>query len=117
MILSFSKPGVVDMYEGHFGPVTSVAYHPSHDTSEFSHLFLTSSYDWTVKLWSIKERKPVYSFEAFGDNVYDVKWSPVNPAVFATVDGTGTLDFWNLNQETEVTTTPVEHLGGASSSS
>jgi len=34
--------------------------------------------------------------------VYDVAWSPIHPAVFATVDGMGRLDVWNLNQDTEV---------------
>ena len=29
-------------------------------------------------------------------------WSPVHPALFATVDGGGRLDLWNLNQDTEV---------------
>ena len=98
----FSKPGVVDSYDSHFGPVTSVAFHPKQDSPDVSHLFLTSSYDWTVKLWSLKEKKPLYSFESFSDNVYDVKWSPVNPSVFATVDGGGSLDIWNLSRETEV---------------
>ena len=34
--------------------------------------------------------------------MYDVAWSPIHPAVFATVDGMGRLDVWNLNQDTEV---------------
>jgi len=44
----------------------------------------------------------LYSFEDNGDYVYDVAWSPIHPAVFATVDGMGRLDVWNLNQDTEV---------------
>jgi dynein intermediate chain len=34
--------------------------------------------------------------------VYDVAWSPTHPALFAAVDGTGRLDLWNLNKDTEV---------------
>lgn len=49
-----------------------------------------------------QENKPLYSFEDNGDYVYDVAWSPIHPAVFATVDGMGRLDVWNLNQDTEV---------------
>ena len=30
------------------------------------------------------------------------QWSPVHPALFASVDGTGQLDFWNLNGDIEV---------------
>jgi len=44
----------------------------------------------------------LYSFEDNGDYVYDVEWSPINPALFAAVDGTGKLDLWNLNNDTEV---------------
>ena len=33
--------------------------------------------------------------------VYDVKWSPVRPAVFAAVDGAGSLEIWNLNASAE----------------
>ncbi len=46
--------------------------------------------------------QPIVSFEEFDDYVYDVKWSPVHPALFAAVDGSGNLHLYNLNQETEV---------------
>lgn len=44
----------------------------------------------------------MYSFEHNSDYVYDVQWSPTNPAVFACADGTGRLDLWNLLNDTEV---------------
>ncbi|XP_068216834.1 cytoplasmic dynein 1 intermediate chain isoform X47 [Palaemon carinicauda] len=99
-----SKAGIVDAYEGHQGPVTGVSTHSTPGPIDFSHLFLTSSIDWTVKLWSVKETKPLYSFEDNGDYVYDVAWSPIHPALFTSVDGTGRIDLWNLNQDTEVPT-------------
>ncbi|PNF37519.1 Cytoplasmic dynein 1 intermediate chain [Cryptotermes secundus] len=99
-----SKAGVTETYEGHQGPVTGISAHSVQGAIDFSHLFLTSSFDWTVKLWSVKENRPLYSFEDNGDYVYDVAWSPVHPALFATVDGTGRLDLWDLNQDTEVPT-------------
>ena len=97
-----SRAGVLDLYEGHQAPVTGLDTHPGQGTIDFSHLFLTSSIDWTVKLWSLKENKPLYSFEDNGDYVYDAAWSPIHPALFAAVDGTGRLDLWNLNKDTEV---------------
>ncbi|XP_037797976.1 cytoplasmic dynein 1 intermediate chain 2-like isoform X31 [Penaeus monodon] len=99
-----SKAGIVDAYEGHQGPVTGVSTHATMGPIDFSHLFLTSSIDWTVKLWSVKETKPLYSFEDNGDYVYDVAWSPIHPALFTAVDGSGRIDLWNLNQDTEVPT-------------
>jgi dynein intermediate chain len=133
----------MERINAHFGPVTAIAIH-----SQIPHCFLTSSVDWTCKLWnykverkqrdrtlnklSTKEKKvvsinlrltlihslthslthslsciksstkPIHCLDDFGDYVYDVRWSPKHPALFATVDGTGTLSLWNLNKQTEV---------------
>jgi len=98
-----SKTGVYERFDGHHGPVTGLSFHPPSGTTDFSDYFLSSSTDWTCKLWNQKtQTKPIYSFEDAGDYVYDVKWCPTHPAIFATVDGTGSLDLWNLNEDTEV---------------
>jgi len=87
-------------------------FHPLMGPVDFSDLFLTCSVDWTVKLWRAKSLAkpstsshllpPVYSFEEADDYVYDVKWHPSHPAVWASVDGLGKFDVWNLNVDTEV---------------
>ncbi|XP_074034802.1 cytoplasmic dynein 1 intermediate chain short wing isoform X14 [Leptinotarsa decemlineata] len=97
-----AKAGITDVYDGHQGPVTGISVNGVQGGIDFSHMFLTSSIDWTIKLWSLKDSKPIYSFEDNGDYVLDVKWSPTHPALFAAVDGSGRLDLWNLNQDTEV---------------
>ncbi|XP_072755510.1 cytoplasmic dynein 1 intermediate chain isoform X9 [Anoplolepis gracilipes] len=102
-----NRAGLTETYEGHQGPVTGISAHAVQGGIDFSHLFLTSSLDWTIKLWSLKENKPLYSFEHNGDYVYDVAWSPTHPALFASVDDSGRLDLWNLNQDTEVPTASV----------
>ncbi|XP_072540092.1 dynein, cytoplasmic 1, intermediate chain 2a isoform X5 [Salminus brasiliensis] len=102
-----SKAGISEMFEGHHGPVTGLDCHTAAGPVDFSHLFVTSSFDWTVKLWSTRNTKPLYSFEDNSDYVYDVMWSPAHPALFACVDGVGHLDLWNLNNETEVPTAGV----------
>jgi dynein intermediate chain len=98
------KTGVVERYEGHFGPITGLDFHSAIGPVDFSDLFISSSTDWSCKLWSSKTTKPIYSFEDAGDYVYDVKWCPTNPSVFGSVDGSGILDLWNLNQDTEAPT-------------
>uniref|UniRef100_A0A8C5BJ08 Dynein cytoplasmic 1 intermediate chain 1 n=1 Tax=Gadus morhua TaxID=8049 RepID=A0A8C5BJ08_GADMO len=108
-----SKAGICEMFEGHQGPVTGISCHNAVGPVDFSHLFATSSFDWTVKLWSTKHNKPLYSFEDNADYVYDVMWSPVHPAVFAAVDGMGRLDLWNLNNDTEVPTASVTVEGAS----
>uniref|UniRef100_A0A674G7X4 Dynein cytoplasmic 1 intermediate chain 2 n=1 Tax=Taeniopygia guttata TaxID=59729 RepID=A0A674G7X4_TAEGU len=101
-----SKAGISEMFEGHQGPITGINCHAAVGPVDFSHLFVTSSFDWTVKLWTTKNNKPLYSFEDNSDYVYDVMWSPTHPALFACVDGMGRLDLWNLNNDTEQIAVP-----------
>ncbi|KAF5400359.1 Cytoplasmic dynein intermediate chain [Paragonimus heterotremus] len=97
-----NQAGVVEMLEGHQAPITSVSTYDTEGPVNFSSLFLTTSFDWTVKLWSMKDLRPIYSFDESSDIVLDADWSPLHPAVFATVDCSGRLDLWNLNTDTEV---------------
>lgn len=55
-----TKSGIGDLYEKHLGPVTGVSTHYNQSSPDFGHLFLTSSIDWTIKLWSLKVR--IHSF-------------------------------------------------------
>jgi dynein intermediate chain, cytosolic len=101
-----------DVYKAHAGPVMGLHFHPLVGPVDFSDLFLTSSVDWTVKLWRAKSLAkpstiphaitPIYSFDEADDYVYDVKWHPAHPALFGMVDGSGQFDLWNLNSDTEV---------------
>uniref|UniRef100_A0A672IU68 Cytoplasmic dynein 1 intermediate chain 2-like n=1 Tax=Salarias fasciatus TaxID=181472 RepID=A0A672IU68_SALFA len=102
-----SKAGITEVFEGHHGPVTGLSCHSAGGPVDFSHLFISSSFDWTVKLWSTKSTRPLYSFEDSCDYVYDTMWSPTHPALFACVDLSGRLDLWNLNNDTEVPTASV----------
>ncbi|XP_021494920.1 cytoplasmic dynein 1 intermediate chain 2 isoform X10 [Meriones unguiculatus] len=106
-----SKAGISEMFEGHQGPITGIHCHAAVGAVDFSHLFVTSSFDWTVKLWTTKNNKPLYSFEDNSDYVYDVMWSPTHPALFACVDGMGRLDLWDLNNDTEVPTASISVEG------
>lgn len=107
-----SKAGISEVFEGHHGPVTGLSCHSAGGPVDFSHLFLSSSFDWTIKLWTTKSTRPLYSFEDSADYVYDVMWSPTHPALFACVDGAGHLDVWNLNDDTEVPSASVCVDGG-----
>ncbi|OCF77637.1 dynein intermediate chain, cytosolic [Kwoniella mangroviensis CBS 8886] len=118
-----------DVYRGHAAPITGIDFHPSSGSIDFSDLFLSSSVDWTVKLWRTKGSsstssttnattskttkgdtgsglglgiRSLHSFEEADDYVFDVKWHPNHPAMFGTVDGNGKFDLWNLNQDVEV---------------
>jgi len=97
-------------YKGHFGAVTGLHFHPHIAPVNFSDLLLTCGVDWSIKLWKIpfshsttgpQTVAPLHSFEVADDYILDVKWSPAHPSVFASVDGSGKLDIWNLNSDME----------------
>jgi dynein intermediate chain len=88
--------------EAHFGPITAMHFNPvlppHHDG-----LLLTASLDSSVKLWSVEfPQTPLFSFEPSSEYICDVRWSPVNPALFAVADGSGNISLWNLLKDTEV---------------
>lgn len=85
----------------HLGLVTSIQPHPS-KAKFHKNLLLTSSLDWTVKLWSLSNLSaPIYEFFTPSyDYVCDAQWSPANPAIFATITSGGTLSLWNLAKST-----------------
>lgn len=136
-----------DVFKRHTGPVTGLHFHPLAGPVDFSDLFLSSSMDWTCRLWRSKKTPsssstsaattiggvgigsstsgtgasgsggtagssamgqhqsrviaPVLSFDEASDYVYDVRWHPLHPALFAQVDGSGRLELYNLNVDTE----------------
>ena len=93
--------------KGHDAPLTSIHVHPGVSQSEkhgdMGELLLSSSMDWTVKLWTPNSRtEPLMTFESAQEYVYDVQWSPKHPSMFATCDSDGFVDIWNINGNAEV---------------
>lgn len=119
-------------YRGHTAPIMSTAFHPARGPVDLGELMLSSSLDWSVKLWRV--RPPVSSATintglssaqvisptldiTREDVVYDARWSPHRPGVFSLVDGAGNLEVWDLCADTEVPvvrTTPSRSPGDLS---
>mmetsp|Transcript_39312 Transcript_39312/g.108434 ORF Transcript_39312/g.108434 Transcript_39312/m.108434 type:complete len:649 (-) Transcript_39312:234-2180(-) len=109
------KVGVTEIYDGHEGPVTGLDMHPrgeveKHGVEAVGDLAVTASFDWSVKLWSVKQSQwPILSIDNFEDYVYDVRWHPTHPAIFCAVDGEGHVDLWDLNRSIETVSVRCEH--------
>ncbi|KXJ91989.1 cytoplasmic dynein-like protein 1 intermediate chain 2 [Microdochium bolleyi] len=103
-------------YKGHAAPVMSVNFHPARGPVDLGDLVLSSSLDWSVKMWKVRAPaatstiveslsgasvSPLCEFVR-EDVVYDAAWSPVRPGVFALVDGAGALEVWDITVETEI---------------
>ncbi|EEH33673.1 cytoplasmic dynein 1 intermediate chain 2 [Paracoccidioides lutzii Pb01] len=105
-------------YRGHAAPVMSTAFHPACGAVDLGDLMLSSSLDWSVKLWRVRPPavtntsgtsattpaqvvSPVLDLNR-EDVVYDARWSPHRPGVFAVVDGAGFVEVWDLCTDTEV---------------
>lgn len=103
-------------YHGHAAPVMSMDFHPASGPLDLGDLVLSSSLDWSVKLWKVRapaatstttvkgkaqEEAPVLDLIR-EDVVYDAAWSPVKPGVFSIVDGAGNLEIWDITIDTEV---------------
>ena len=94
---------ILNSFKGHDGPIYSIDFHPN----DFSHVFATSSADWTTKIWSKQNPlSPLFPLEISDNYVYCSKWSPVHPSILASGDGNGFLDIMDLNKDIE---TPKVH--------
>ena len=97
--------------EAHFGPITNIdfakyAHNASSSAgitkipSSVSGLYLTSSYDWSVKLWHSEYQQSIETYTQMTDYVYDVKWcNGGKPGVFATVDGESKINLFDLKYD------------------
>lgn len=125
-------------YKGHTAPIMSLNFHSARGPVDLSDLVLTSSLDWTIKLWKVRpfgsssranatisnryNTTTDVSGESISyvaefpreDVVYDARWAPHKPGVFASVDGAGAVEVWDLLIDTEV---PVAKANPSSSSS
>ena len=98
---------VLNSFTGSKGPIFCISPHPTigENGPDFSDLFLSCGGDWTTKLWSTNIYDiPLLTFSQSKDYVYSAKWNPINPFIFATGDGSGFIDLWDLNRDREIPT-------------
>eukprot|EP00873_Tetraselmis_striata_P040142 jgi/Tetstr1/460406/TSEL_000083.t1 len=79
-------------YDGHQMAVYSLKWNHMH-----SDVFLSSSADWTVKLWDRKSPKSIMTFD-LNNSVGDVAWAPYSSTVFAAVTADGKVNVFDLDE-------------------
>lgn len=115
-------------YRGHTAPVMSTHFHPARGPVDLGDLLLSSSSDWSLKLWRIKPAASSSTAAATSTNlsnltggpsnqpavipplldigredlVYDARWHPHRPSLFSTVTGAGELEVFDLLYDLEV---------------
>ncbi len=125
-------------YKGHTAPVMSSQFHPAKGPVDLSDVLLTAGVDWSVKLWRVMPATSSSSVTtAVGpttigsggplsiapvldigreDLVYDAKWAPQKPSIFACVTGAGELEIFDLTIDLEAPVAkaaPTRGQGGA----
>ena len=98
---------LINSFSGSKGPTFCISTHPlfNENNPDFSDLFISCGADWSTKLWSTEIPEiPLISFNQSKDYVYSAKWHPINPFIFATGDGSGFIDLWDLNRDKEIPT-------------
>ncbi|XP_072269014.1 cytoplasmic dynein 1 intermediate chain 1 isoform X4 [Pyxicephalus adspersus] len=91
-----SKAGISEVFEGHQGPITGINCHSAVGSIDFSHLFLTSSFDWTVKLWTTKV--PTASTTVEGSSALNrVRWAQSGREV-AVGDSEGRIWIYDVGE-------------------
>lgn len=65
-------------------------------------VFATCSYDWTIKVWQLREEDPVNSCtpQNLTQQINDFEWSPYTSSIFAIVANDGRLEVWDLAKDT-----------------
>ena len=85
----------LESFHGHMGPVYQVIFSPF-DSS----VFLSSSADWSIKMWDEYEKQELLTFQSGTAVVNDVQWSPTNSTAFANVTKDGRLEIWDMEKST-----------------
>merc|ERR1719443_145816 len=92
----------LDTYTGHTGPIYRLRCNPFFHKDDCP-IFLTCSYDWTVRVWNAKHttgpKLTCHQFESLKEQVNDINWSPTTSSVFASVANDGRIEIWDLKRD------------------
>uniref|UniRef100_A0AAY4AF73 Dynein axonemal intermediate chain 1 n=2 Tax=Denticeps clupeoides TaxID=299321 RepID=A0AAY4AF73_9TELE len=82
---------LIQTYNAHNMAVEAVRWNHFHPR-----VFISCSYDWTVKIWDHTVPTPMFTFD-LNAAVGDVSWAPYSSTVFAAVTSDGKVHVFDLN--------------------
>lgn len=82
----------ISNFEGHTMGVYNVSWNPFHPK-----VFASCSADWTIKIWHYKTFAPLIVYD-MQSAIGDLSWSPWCATIFATVNVSGDIKFFDLNR-------------------
>lgn len=88
----------------HDCPISALSCHPgSRRLPMLADLVLSTSYDWTTRLWSFDRRGVGLALQSFPsptmDATTDVQWSPAHPGVFAVADAGASVSVYDASRD------------------
>ncbi|CAF1549723.1 unnamed protein product, partial [Rotaria sordida] len=78
----------------YIGPVYRIAWSPI-----AKGVFLSSSADWTVSLWTTDRFQPCITFASRKKPVFDICWSPKSATIFCCANEEA-VEVWDLSKNT-----------------
>ena len=90
-------------YEGHTMGVYSLSWNPFQPK-----LFASCSADWTIKVWHYKTFSPLIVYD-MQSAIGDLSWSPWCSTIFATVNVSGEIKFFDLNRARKAPLEPKKY--------
>ncbi|UJR34108.1 hypothetical protein I4U23_021515 [Adineta vaga] len=84
----------LDTYSGHSGPIYRLVWSPL-----AKDVFLSSSADWSVSLWTIDRTQPCITFSSRKKPVFDICWSPKSATMFCCANEDA-VEVWDISRNT-----------------
>ena len=63
---------------------------------------LSGSFDWTCRLWTLRDKKLAYTFKHHYNPVTSVDWNNLHPAMFSSSDSEGRVCIMDLYNNLDI---------------
>lgn len=101
-----SQAGPISVFKEHSAEVYCICW----SLTRQEELFVSGSWDRTLKLWNPNSPSSVTTFTGHNHLIYDVAWSPHIPGCFASASGDHTVCVWDIRQPKHLSVVIPAHV-------